>query len=315
MKVLFFGTPQIAVPYLEELLNSEEVVGVVTQPDKPKDRGHQLHEPPVKECAKKRGIPVFQAEKFTEEAVDKLKTLNPEVGVVISYGRIIPEKVFKIPVFGCFNIHFSILPKYRGAGPIQWSLINGEKETGITTFWIEKTLDSGPILVQKILSIEDTDDSVTLKRKLIPLGIKAMQETLSFVKQNKCKGEPQKGEPTFAPSLKKEDGRIDWAKSASEIHNLIRGTKPWPGAYTTIKEGNQKGKLIKILKAYLISDSCKNESASIGQIADIVKNKGFVVRCGKGSLLIEEVHLENKKPMPAWAFLQGFRLKAGDIIF
>lgn len=312
MKLIFFGTPEIAEVYLKELIGSHEVLAVITRPDKPRDRGYNLAPPPVKTLAIVNDIPVFQPDKFTPEIIEKLKSFKPDVGVVVSYGKIIPESVFKIPKLGCFNIHFSLLPKYRGAAPMQWALINGEKETGTTTFWIERSLDSGPIIVQKKIGIRNDDDLVSLTKKLTSLGIVTMQETFDKLNNGQVKGEPQSGDPTFAHSLKKEDGRIDWSKNAVEISNLIRGTNPWPGAFTALRDNNI---MLKIVKAYVIEKSESAETSASGQITEIVKNCGFVVSCGQGELMIETVHPQNKKPMPAWSFLQGSRYNVKDKIF
>ena len=302
MKILFFGTPEIAVPFLSEAAARHTVVGVVTQPDKPAARHLTLHPPEIKVAAEQRGLEVFQPEKYDDEIVAKLSGLGSELGIVVSYGKLIPERVFNIPKMNCFNIHFSLLPKYRGAAPVQWALINGEKETGVSSFWIEKTLDSGPILVQQRIQIDDSDDEATLFAKLIPLGLDVMNETLELLKNGKIQGKKQEGTPINAPSLKKEDGRIVWARPAEEIRNVIRGTKLWPGAYCTGAAGKLENKRIKILKAEIYAS---NASKTPGEVSELVKNKGFVVSCGSGSLLIEEVQPENKNPMPAWAFLQG----------
>ena len=312
LKIIFFGTPEIAEVYLKELTNSHEVLAVITRPDRPKDRGQNMMPPPVKTLALEHGIPVFQPEKFTPEITEKLISLKPEVGVVVSYGKIIPENIFKIPKLGCFNIHFSLLPKYRGAAPMQWALINGEKETGTTTFWIEKSLDSGPIIVQKKIEIRNDDDLVSLTKKLTSLGIVTMQETFDKLSNGQVKGEPQIGDFTLAHSLKKEDGKIDWSKNAVDIFNLIRGTNPWPGAFSTLKESK---KTIKILKAHVVENTEDSGIYVPGQITEIVKNCGFVVSCGQGKLMIDEVHPENKKPMSAWSFLQGCHYKVQDKIF
>lgn len=309
MKILFFGTPEIAVPYLSEVSASHTVVGVVTQPDKPAARHLSLRPPEVKAAAEKRNLEVFQPEKFDDETAAKLQKLAPDLGVVVSYGKLIPERVFNIPKMGCFNIHFSLLPKYRGAAPVQWALINGEKETGVTSFWLEKSLDSGPILFQKKIQIDDSDDEETLFKKLIPLGVSVMYETLELLKNGKVPGAKQEGKATNAPTLKKEAGKIDWKKPAEEIRNIIRGTKLWPGAYCFGAEGKLENKRLKILKAQIYAS---NSSKSPGEISEIVKNKGFVVGCGTGALLIEEVQPENKNSMPAWPFLQGGYVAIGS---
>jgi methionyl-tRNA formyltransferase len=314
MKIIFFGTPDTAVPFLKELAGTEHVAGVFTQPDKPSSRGQHIQKPPVKVFAEQNNLKIFQPEKFTPETIELVKKLEPDLGVVVAYGRLIPESVYSIPKLGCFNIHFSLLPKYRGAAPVQWSLINGEKETGVTTFFLEKTLDSGPVIVQKKMEISEKDDAASLFEKLIPLGLFAMCQSISLVQEKSFKPKPQEGEPTFAHCLKKEIGQISWAMPAFKIYDLIRGTKPWPGAYTKIASGPIQGHTLKILKASLIASE-SGENIAHGTIKEIVKNIGFVVKCGSGFLRIEEVHPENKKLMSAWAFLQGGHYKVGDKIF
>lgn len=315
MKILFFGTPQISVPFLKSLIKSHDVVGVVTQPDRRSARGQHMHLSPIKTVALENNIAVFQPEKFEDDDVSSLKRLDADVGVVVAYGKLMPERVFAIPKYNCFNVHFSLLPKYRGAAPVQWALIKGESVSGVTTFWIEKGMDSGPIIAKKSIEIGNSDNAMALSGKLIPLGVEAMNETLDLIKSGDSSGVPQMEPPTFAPSLKKEDGRIDWTKSNADIFNLIRGTNPWPGAFTEIAIGKLKGKKIKMLNVQ-IDDSDQNLSENTpGKIVDIVKNEGFVVNCGKGSLLVKEVHMENKKPMSAWSFIQGSHFDVGDVVF
>ncbi len=309
MKILFFGTPEIAVPFLEEAVSEYEVVACVTQPDKPASRHLTLQSPAVKVKALENKLPVFQPEKFTQDIMDKLKQLNADIGVIVSYGKLIPENVYSIPKKACFNIHFSLLPKYRGAAPVQWALIKGEQVTGVTSFWIEKTLDSGPILAQKTVPIDPQDDADKLFKKLIPAGIEIMNETLQMLEKEKVAGKKQEGIPTFAPILKKEDGKIDWGKSAEEILNLMRGTILWPGAYTIGAEGKFHNKRLKIIKAELFP---LEDHKRKGEIIEIVKNDGFVVACGKNSLLVKEVHPENKNLMSAWSFLQGGFMALGS---
>lgn len=313
MKILFFGTPEIAVPYLEELIKAHTVVGAVTRPDRPAGRGRHVTPPAVKTAALKNNIPVFQPETFTPETVAALAALRPDAGVVVSYGMLIPERVFTLPALGCFNIHFSLLPKYRGAAPVQWALINGEKITGVTTFWLERTLDSGPIMIQKPLMIDRRDDAPKLFARLIPLGVAVMNETLACLASGPCPGTPQSGRHTLAPSLVKEAGSIDWNRTADEICNLIRGTKPWPGAFTSIETGILKGTTLKITQALVQPmDTCPSAARGSGLVCGLVRDHGFMVACGKGSLLVEGVHPENKKPMSAWSFIQGGHLAPGD---
>lgn len=301
VRTLFFGTPEIAVPFLERLSVTHDVCGVITQPDRPASRGYQLHAPAAKQFALERGIPVLQPEKFDDSVAAAIRSFTPDVGVVVSYGRLIPPSIFTIPRLGCFNIHFSLLPFYRGAAPMQWSLINGEHETGVTSFWIEKGLDTGPILVQKRIAISDEDDAVTLREKLICLGISAMEETLAALASGPQPGRPQEGKPSFAPVLTREQGRIRWELSGAAIINLIRGTTPWPGAHTILAAGKQQGKRLRIVKARVLSGS----RGEPGSIAERVKNMGFVVYCGDGAVLVEEVQPEGRKQMSAWAFMQG----------
>ncbi|MHB9154570.1 MAG: methionyl-tRNA formyltransferase [Endomicrobiales bacterium] len=314
MRVLFFGTAEVSVPFLRELIKNETVVGVVSQPDRPAERGHHVQKTAVKAAAEEAGIPVFQPEKFTPDMMDALAKLEPETGVAVSYGKLIPEKLFTLPKNRTFNVHFSLLPKYRGAAPMQWALINGEKETGVTTFWIEKTLDTGPLLVQKTLPIAPEDDALTLREKLIALGIEALNETLRKIRAGALQGKPQEGEPTCAPSLEKENGRIDWSKRAGEIANLVRGTKPWPGAYTLL----DSGKRLKIVKARPATE-CPGGGAACrevlpGRVTGAVKGQGFGVACGKDFLFVEEVQPESRKAMPAWDFWQGGQLKPGSVL-
>ena len=310
MRILFFGTPEISVPFLENLLKTSDVVGVVTQPDRPSDRGQKLQQPPVKEFALANNIPVFQPETFTRDIISQLIILNPEAGVAVSYGKLIPEDVFNMPVHGSFNVHFSLLPKYRGAAPVQWAITKGEAETGVTTFRLEKTLDTGPVFVQKRIPITDLDDVNTIFDRLIPLGLEAVEETLALFGEDKDTGTPQQGEPSYAPGIKKEDGKISWGKPAREIFNLVRGMKNWPGAFTKVASGSSAGKTIKILKASFQPGNAVNTQA--GAVEKFVDQKGFVVLCGRGSLLVEEVHPDNKNPMSAWDFIQGSRLQPGD---
>jgi methionyl-tRNA formyltransferase len=303
VKVVFFGTPQVAVPFLEALVaQGHDVVSVVCQPDKPAGRNMQLTAPAVKTFALSKNIPVGQPLKLDQISADNICALKADVGVVVAYGKLIPRSVFSAPVYGCFNIHFSLLPLYRGAAPFQWALINGERETGVSLFWLEETLDSGPILSQTKIAIMPQEDAPALMRRLTEFGIKDMLDTLEHIQAGNCIGKKQEGTPTFAPQLRKETGRIDWAKPAQSIFNLMRGTKPWPGVYTTFK-----GETLKILSAAVATSS-----GAPGEILELEKEKGFVVGCGNGSLLVTEVHPANKKAMSAWSYAQGLHLHPGD---
>lgn len=310
MKILFFGTPDIAVPYLEWLINHEDVVGVVTRSDEPKGRGHNIQPPPIKTIALANNIPVFQpVGSWTEPTIDALKNTDADVGVAVAYGRLLPKSVYSIPKLGTFNIHFSLLPKYRGAGPIQWALINGETETGVTAFWIEEGMDSGPICYQKSLPIQSDDQAESLKRKLIPLGVEVLGNVMADLKQGKVTRDVQTGQVILAPQLKKEKGVIKWGSPAQSIVNLIRGVYEWPGATTYFQPKLGDPKQIKIFSAQVLSQDTGKKP---GTLVDIKKDEGFVVQAQPGVVLIREVQPEGKKRMPAWAFWQGAHLQLGD---
>ncbi|MCX5777907.1 MAG: methionyl-tRNA formyltransferase [Elusimicrobia bacterium] len=314
MKILFFGTPAVALPFLSRLCGVHTVEAVITRPDRPSARGQKITAPPVKTLAIENNIPVFQPERFDDAIVTSLRAYSADVGVVVSYGNLIPENIFTLPVHGCFNIHFSLLPQYRGAAPIQHALIHGESVTGVSSFWLEKTLDSGPLLLQEKVAISVADDAVSLKETLISRGVELMMRTLDKISAGPCAGIPQDGVVTFAPSLKKDHGRIDWSKSAQEIVNLIRGTKPWPGAYTIVQDGKMAGKRLKILRAAVVSPddfSAIVPPVAPGCVVALHPAAGFSVQCGTGILLVSEVQRENGSAMSAWAFLQGASLNPG----
>jgi len=303
VKIVFFGTPQIAVPFLKALVErGHQVCAVVCQPDKPCGRNMQITPPPVKLYAQSQNIPILQPAKLDHNSAEKIASLNADIGVVVAYGKLIPRAVFSAPKYGCFNIHFSLLPKYRGAAPVQWALINGEKETGVSLFWIEETLDSGPLLSQTKIEIMPDEDAPALLDRLSVVGVNDMLNTLERIKAGDSVGKKQVGTPTFAPQLKKEIGRIDWTKSAQSVLNLMRGTKPWPGVCTT-----HNNETLKILHA-----SVHSATGVAGTITELIPDKGFVVACGGQSLLVTNVHPANKKAMLAWAYAQGAHLQPGD---
>jgi methionyl-tRNA formyltransferase len=312
VKVLFFGTPQIAVPFLDWLYQHEHVVGVVCQPDQPVGRGHEVTSPPVKEFAIINRIPVFQpAGPWTPDTTKTLKELGADLGIAVAYGRLMPEAVFMAPRLGTLNVHFSLLPKYRGAGPMQWALINGETETGVTTFWLEKEMDSGPIFRRDALTVEPADDALTLKEKLVALGVSQLEKVITDIAAGHIVKEPQKGAPSFAPMLKKENGKIDWKKNPAVMVNLVRGVVEWPVAFTTYQSFDGSRKTLKILRAE--ADATVPGHKAPGRILAAAKKTGIMVECGAGALLLKIVQPEGKKPMDAWAFWQGARLSVGDV--
>jgi methionyl-tRNA formyltransferase len=310
VRILFFGTSSISKVFLENLYENKREILCVTMPDKPCARGQKLTPPAVETFAVEKGIPYIQPEKFTHDVIERIKDFDADVGIAAAYGKLIPQEVFNIPKHKTFNIHFSLLPKYRGAAPVQHALLNGQTHTGVSSFYLEKTLDTGNILLQKSIPIEEKDTSQTLFEKLIPLGIKTMNDTIELFKNGNPPGSAQKGQASYAPSFKKEDGLINWKKSAEEILNALRGLYLWPGIYCIVSKGKLQGKRLKILDFEIVERVFKNADA--GKVSSIEKNKGFTVVCGKGKILIVKVQPENKPEMSAWNFLQSGQLKEGD---
>lgn len=299
------GSPEFAIPSLRILYAAgEKIEAVITQPDKKRGRGLTLTPPPVKIEAERMGIPVYQPERVMEKGfVDLIRSIRPDVMTVVAYGKILPEGILEIPEYGCINLHGSLLPKYRGAAPIQWAIIKGEKRTGVTTILMDKGMDTGDILLQEENDIEYKDTSGTLSKKLSDIGAKLLLSTIKDLKIIKPRPQDHSS-ATYAPLLKKEDGRIDWSKSAEEIRNQVRGMDPWPGAYTFFK-----GKLLKIRKADIID----SEGGEPGRIIQTGKD-GLLVSTRKGSLLIKEIQLEGKPRITSLAFLQGHRISEGIIL-
>ena len=301
MSLIFFGTPDFAVSSLRALISEEDIALVVTQPDKLKGRGHVLSSPPVKELALAHGIKVVQPEKIRdEEFYNVVKKIAPEFIIVVAYGKILSEEVLKLPLSGCINVHGSLLPKYRGAAPVQWALINGERITGITTMLMDAGIDTGDILQHAEVEILDDDNSETLSGKLAGLGGKTLVGTLKGIRSGLVKPAPQTGNATYAPPLRKEDGRINWSRSAHELLQFVKGMYPWPSAFSYLN-----GEMIKIIKVKPLDGNGvagRIEKASGGQL---------VVGTGKGLLLLEELQPGGRRIMSAEAFLSGRRLKEG----
>jgi len=307
VRIIFLGTPEFAVPTLERSFQAgHEVVAVLTQPDRPKGRGHQLAAPPVKEAALRLGVPVYQPERIrTPEAIELLRGLKPDSMVVVGYGKIIPQAIIDIPPHGIVNVHASLLPKYRGAAPVQWSVANGETVTGVTTMRIDAGLDTGDILLQRETEIGVEETAAELAERLAPMGADLLVETLAGLERGDITPRPQdSSQASLAPVLKKEDGRIDWARPAQEIVNRIRGFNPWPGCYT-----ETRGKLLEILRARAIA-------GGIGEPGSAHPTRGrLMVTCGEGSALeILEVRMEGKKRMDAAAFQNGYRLMENELL-
>jgi methionyl-tRNA formyltransferase len=310
VRILFFGTAFISKTYLEELHKNRHEIFVVTMPDKSALRGQKLIYPAVKVYAVENNISFIQPEKFTPAVIETIVNFAADAGVAVAYGKLIPKVVFNSPKCKTFNIHFSLLPKYRGAAPVQHALCRGETETGISSFYIEEGLDTGGIIVQEKLNIDIKDNAETLLNKLIPLGIKAMNKTLSLFRYGKCDVTSQTGDPIFAPSLKKVDGLIDWNKSACEIYNQFRGLYLWPGICSTISWGKLTGKKIKFKEIEVFGSDSLNKDSGI--VYSIEKNRGFTVSCAGGRILVVKVQTESKPVVSAWDFIQGRQISVGD---
>ncbi len=304
MRIVFFGTPDFAVPSLDVLIGfGADVAAVVTQPDRVKGRGHKLSQPPVKELALSKGIPVLQPAGIRTDAfLSELVALRPAAVVVVAYGKILPPPILMLPPLGCINVHASLLPKYRGAAPIQWAIISGERKTGVTTMLMDEGLDTGDILLQEETEITDDDDAETLWLRLAEMGAALLPKTLKGLSEGSVKPVPQSGEATFAPPLRKEDGVISWELPARKIFDLIRGVQPWPGAYCFL--GGEK---IGVLKASVVDERRRGVPGRIERIAEA----GVQVSCGLGVISLVEVKPEGKKAMPAEALMHGRRLKEG----
>jgi methionyl-tRNA formyltransferase len=302
MRLIFFGTPEFAVPALNALINSEhEVLAVVTQPDKRSGRGRHLALSPVKAEAQSAGLTILQPNKVKESGfIDELKRFNPEAIVTAAYGQLLPSDIIRLPKFGCINIHASLLPKYRGAAPINWAIINGDKITGITMMLMDEGMDTGPILLQSEEAIRDEDTAATLSERLSLLGAEALIKTLDLLKNGLIKPVPQSGDASSAPLLKKDNGLIKWMLPADKLNNFVRGVNPWPGAYTFLD-----GKRIKILKAASVDGS-----GDAGVIFSAKKDE-LLVGTGKGLLRLLEVQPAGKPAMDVRLYMQGRSLKEG----
>lgn len=299
------GTPDFSVPTLQSLIDSKhQVIAVVTQPDKPKGRGNEMSFPPVKEKALQYEIPIFQPVKVREEPfINTLKELNPDAIVVIAFGQIIPKSILDLPKYGCINIHASLLPKLRGAAPIQWAIINGEEETGITTMFMAEGLDTGDMLLKTVVPIEKEETGGSLHDKLSVIGGDLILETLEQLENGTAIRIKQDDKlSNYVGTLNKSLGNIDFSKPAKEIERLIRGLNPWPSAYTFLN-----GKMLKIWKASVIE---KEYTSQPGVVVEITKDE-MIVKTGEGALAFKELQLEGKKRMTTDAFLRGYTIVEG----
>ena len=299
MNIVFMGTPEFAVPALEALHSKGyDISLVITQKDKRRGRGKKLLPTPVKEKALELGLEVYQPDSVNgEDTIDRLKEINPDVIVVVAFGQILKKDLLNIPKYGCLNIHASILPKYRGAAPINWAIINGEKETGITIMEMDEGLDTGDILKVERIPIEKDDDSISIHDKLSHLGAKLIIQVLEEMRMGKIEKTPQNHElSSYAPMLSKETGRIDWNNNGNNIINLIKGLKPWPSAYFIYN-----GDSIKIHKARMEDRLNDEENGVVVKVSD----EGIYVNCKDSTIVIEELQFPGKRKMKVSEYLRG----------
>ncbi len=305
-RIIFMGTPDFSVPPLQAMINGEdEVVAVITQPDRPKGRGKKLSPPPVKVLAESAGIPVLQPTKIrTADFADTLRSFQPDLIVVAAYGRILPPSILDLPPLGCINIHGSLLPRHRGAAPIQWAVIKGDQEAGVTIMQMDEGMDTGAMLLPASIPVADDETAGSLFSKLSNLGGTALMQALDLLRQDKLPPiEQDHSLATAAPPLKKEDGIIDWSKPAAELHCLIRGLDPWPTAYSFLD-----GKRFRFFSPGLQGSSSSHRPGTVIR-AD---RDGLLLATGKGGLLIQEIQPEGKRRMSVEAYLCGQTLEPGQ---
>lgn len=307
LRTVFMGTPEFALQSLEGLLNfGVNLVGVYTQPDRPKGRGKKLTASPVKQLALEHEVPVLQPQKLRDPvAVKELQDLQPDLIIVVAYGQILPKAVLDTPRYHCINVHASLLPKYRGAAPINQAIVDGETETGVTTMLMDVGLDTGDMLVKRSLNIGENETAGQLHDRLALLGRETLEETLQLLCADRLVAEKQDDELScYAPMLKKEDGLINWQKSATDIHNQVRGLDPWPGAYTYLDE-----EVLKLAATTVEADL----SGEPGTILSADKS-GVRIACGDGALVVGELQLPGKKRLSAMNFLSGKTLFSGTLL-
>lgn len=303
MRIVFMGTPDFAVPCLKRLVPAHDMAGVFSQPDRPKGRGQRLLPTPVKELAASYGIPVFQPEKLRDgNALEQLKRLEPELIVVVAYGRILPKEILELPKFGCVNVHASLLPRLRGAAPVQWSIINGDRETGVTTMFMAEGLDTGDMILQMKTPIEDGETAGGLFERLSGLGADALELTIQKLEAGTAERQKQdESLATYAPMIDKKLANLDFNKSPRELCDLIRGLNPAPTAFSRLD-----CKVLKILAA-------KPDLEYTGKPGEILDAKRLIVGCAGGAIELLSVRPEGKKPMSGEEFARGKRLSGGEM--
>ena len=308
MRIVFMGTPDFAVASLEKLIYSGcEIAAVVTQPDRPRGRGKKLTPPPVKERALEAGLRVLQPERVKDSGfIEALKALSPDIIIVVAYGQILPEEIINLPAMGCINVHASLLPKYRGAAPINWCIINGESRTGVTTMYMDKGMDTGDILLQRETEIGEDETAGELHDRLAVLGADLLLETLEGIQRKEVERKAQDhSAATYAPQLDRETGRVDWNSDAKSIYNLIRGTNPWPGCYTVYK-----GERMKLWEAKVLEQKSRGTAGKVLEAG----HGGMLVQAGSGTLLVTKIQMPSSRVMTVDEYLRGNSLETGYIL-
>ena len=299
MRIVFMGTPDIAAGCLQKLIDEKcEIIGVVTQPDKPQNRGKKLGMPPVKELALKYNLPVYQPIKARdEEFIETLKELNPDVIVVVAFGQILPKSILDIPKLGCINVHVSLLPKYRGAAPINWVIINGEEKTGVTTMYMDEGLDTGDMILTEAFNLDDEITAGELHDKMMVSGAETLIKTLDLIEKGIAPRIPQNHEEfSYAPMMNKSLGHINWNKSGKEVHNLVRGVNPWPSAYTLYNDLT-----MKVWKTRMLDETSEKAPGTILK----VDKDGIRVSTKDNVVLIEEIQMPGKKRVQVSEYIKG----------
>ena len=307
------GTPEFAVPVLESLINSRhEVVAVVTQPDRPKGRGKNMQFSPVKECALAHNIPVMQPVNVSvPEVIDELRAYEPELIVVVAFGQFVTKKIREMPKYGCINVHASLLPKYRGAGPIQWAVINGEKESGVTTMYMCREIDKGDMLLKDTVTLDPKETGDSLHDKLSMMGGPLLLKTIDQLENGSAVRIPQcEKESTYAPKLEKTMGNIDWTMDADRIERLVRGLNSWPGTFTKIH-----GKTVKIWDCDVVRQETltENQAAATPGTVIVSEKDQLIVKAGNGALSLRMLQPEGKKNMTVDAYLRGYPIAQGEL--
>ena len=313
MRIIFMGTPDFAVPVLQSLINSRhEVVAVVTQPDRPKGRGKNMQFSPVKECALAHNIPVMQPVNVSvPEVIDELRAYEPELIVVVAFGQFVTKKIREMPKYGCINVHASLLPKYRGAGPIQWAVINGEKESGVTTMYMCREIDKGDMLLKDTVTLDPKETGDSLHDKLSMMGGPLLLKTIDQLEDGSAVRIPQcEEESTYAPKLEKTMGNIDWTMDADRIERLVRGLNSWPGTFTKIH-----GKTVKIWDCDVVCQETLTESQEAATPGTVIVSEKdqLIVKAGNGALSLRMLQPEGKKNMTVDAYLRGYPIAQGEL--